>query len=314
MGGSRNIAIGYGAPACSLALALAASAAAHGRRAGGPADRRRPRQLCRRRDLRRHHLPRPQRGDGPVVRQDEIDALAGSGDRRRRAQPRLCGASRAARRARSPQRLGIGEATGAPMCLGCHATPGRARAASASRPPTASAAKAATAPPRAGCRAIMRSAAPTPPTSRAASSRSKIRAARAASCLDCHFGSADREGQFVTHRIMAAGHPRISFELDLFSTLQQHHNDRRRLCAAQGPSRTAPRIWAIGQAMALRALARPCSRSARGTRGHLPRILFLRLPQLPPPDLRRSPLPADAARPIRAGRSRRACRPTMTRT
>ena len=25
-------------------------------------------------------------------------------------------------------------------------------------------------------------------------------------CLDCHFGSAD-DGQFVTHRIMAAGHP-----------------------------------------------------------------------------------------------------------
>ena len=31
---------------------------------------------------------------------------------------------------------------------------------------------------------------------------------KAAVCLDCHFGSADG-GQFVTHRIMAAGHPRI---------------------------------------------------------------------------------------------------------
>jgi hypothetical protein len=48
--------------------------------------------------------------------------------------------------------------------------------------------------------------------------------ARASRCLDCHFGSAE-PGQFVDHRMMAAGHPRISFELDLFSTLQQHHDE-----------------------------------------------------------------------------------------
>src|SRR3546814_7607372 len=35
---------------------------------------------------------------------------------------------------------------------------------------------------------------------------------RAGVCVDCHFGSAG-EGQFVTHRIMAAGHPRIAFEI-----------------------------------------------------------------------------------------------------
>ncbi|MDB5422734.1 MAG: hypothetical protein JWQ29_150, partial [Phenylobacterium sp.] len=39
---------------------------------------------------------------------------------------------------------------------------------------------------------------------------------RAGVCLDCHFGSA-RPGQFVTHQMMAAGHPRVNFELDLFS-------------------------------------------------------------------------------------------------
>jgi hypothetical protein len=43
-------------------------------------------------------------------------------------------------------------------------------------------------------------------------------------CLDCHF-SGDAKGQFIAHRIMAAGHPRISFELDLFTTLQQHHDE-----------------------------------------------------------------------------------------
>ncbi len=79
-------------------------------------------------------------------------------------------------------------------------------------------------------------------------------AVRAATCLDCHYGS-DKPGEFVDHRIMAAGHPRLSFELDLFSTLQKHWNEdadygRRK----RGP--TAAALWVVGQAMALdRALA-----------------------------------------------------------
>lgn len=47
---------------------------------------------------------------------------------------------------------------------------------------------------------------------------------RAGVCVDCHFGSA-KDGQFVTHRMMAAGHPRMGFELDLFSSLQAHHQE-----------------------------------------------------------------------------------------
>ena len=40
--------------------------------------------------------------------------------------------------------------------------------------------------------------------------------AQAKLCLSCHFGD---ENRFVTHRIMGAGHPRISFELETFSAL-----------------------------------------------------------------------------------------------
>ncbi|MCI0517964.1 MAG: cytochrome c family protein, partial [Woeseiaceae bacterium] len=40
--------------------------------------------------------------------------------------------------------------------------------------------------------------------------------ARAALCLSCHLGTADK---FATHRIMAAGHPRLAFELDTFTEL-----------------------------------------------------------------------------------------------
>lgn len=39
---------------------------------------------------------------------------------------------------------------------------------------------------------------------------------RADLCLSCHLGTRDK---FATHRIMAAGHPRLSFELDTFTEL-----------------------------------------------------------------------------------------------
>lgn len=39
---------------------------------------------------------------------------------------------------------------------------------------------------------------------------------RAELCLSCHLGNEDK---FATHRIMAAGHPRLSFELDTFTEL-----------------------------------------------------------------------------------------------
>jgi hypothetical protein len=39
---------------------------------------------------------------------------------------------------------------------------------------------------------------------------------RAALCLSCHLGTSDK---FATHRVMAAGHPRLAFELDTFTEL-----------------------------------------------------------------------------------------------
>jgi hypothetical protein len=50
--------------------------------------------------------------------------------------------------------------------------------------------------------------------------------ARADLCLSCHLGTADK---FASHRIMAAGHPRLAFELDTFTELwrtagRQPHN------------------------------------------------------------------------------------------
>ena len=96
--------------------------------------------------------------------------------------------------------------------------------------------------------------------------------ARARVCLDCHFGSA-ANGQFVTHRLMAAGHPRISFELDLFSAQQQHHDVDADYVARKGrPS--SVRLWAVGQAEAVRRSVDLFARPDRGTWGIFPELYF----------------------------------------
>ena len=71
--------------------------------------------------------------------------------------------------------------------------------------------------------------------------------AQARLCLSCHFGNRDK---FVTHRMMGAGHPRMSFELDTFSQTQPPHfvvdeDWRKRKGEWDGV-----RVWAVGQALA----------------------------------------------------------------
>ncbi|MBU6164763.1 MAG: cytochrome c family protein [Alphaproteobacteria bacterium] len=74
-------------------------------------------------------------------------------------------------------------------------------------------------------------------------------AVRAGVCLDCHFGS-DKPGQFVFHRLMAAGHPRVAFELDLFTSLQSHHDEDADYRARKGVA-GGVKTWAVGQALAV---------------------------------------------------------------
>jgi hypothetical protein len=169
-------------------------------------------------------------------------------------------------------KLGIGPANKAEMCLGCHADPAPAQLRGARFERSDGV----------GCEACHGGA------ERWLSSHYAVGAthasnvaqglyplddpkARASRCLDCHFGSSG-PGQFVTHRIMAAGHPRISFELDLFTTLQRHHDEdadyRRRKPVSRGV-----KTWAIGQAMALdRATA--LYASPRGQDGAFPEFYF----------------------------------------
>lgn len=72
--------------------------------------------------------------------------------------------------------------------------------------------------------------------------------ARAKLCLSCHFGDKKR---FVTHEMMGAGHPRMSFELDTFTAAEPaHFVVDKQYVARKGPVNDV-QIWAVGQAMSL---------------------------------------------------------------
>jgi hypothetical protein len=74
-------------------------------------------------------------------------------------------------------------------------------------------------------------------------------ASRAPLCLSCHVGNADK---FTTHRIMGAGHPRLSFELDTFQALQPSHHQIDKDYAARKPTYGRTAVWAYGQLEAAR--------------------------------------------------------------
>lgn len=71
---------------------------------------------------------------------------------------------------------------------------------------------------------------------------------RARVCSSCHVGD-DR--RFVTHRILAAGHPRTSFELDTFTFLQPAHFRSDEDYARRKGAVASATVWAAGQAASL---------------------------------------------------------------
>lgn len=95
---------------------------------------------------------------------------------------------------------------------------------------------------------------------------------RAKVCLDCHYGSTDT-GQFVTHEMMAAGHPRITFELDLFSSFQQHHDVDDDYVRRKGRADSV-QLWAVGQAEAVARATDLFARPEYGTEGVFPQFYF----------------------------------------
>jgi hypothetical protein len=185
---------------------------------------------------------------GLTVRQNELITWEGPGD--------LGAHSRAWKVLNTPRgqaiadRLGLGPAGRAQACLGCHADPAPAGQRGARFQLSDGV----------GCEAchggaggwiashyaVGASHAGNVSRGMVALDDAKVRAAK---CLDCHFGGS-RPGQFTTHEIMAAGHPRIAFELDLYTSLQRHYDiDADFVKRKSWPS--GVKVWAVGQAMAL---------------------------------------------------------------
>ena len=212
---------------------------------------------------------------GAVVRQDELmiwqDPASPAG-----AHSRAFGVLSSARSREIARRLGLpgGDASRAEMCIGCHATP----AAPARRGPRFQVTDGV------GCEGCHGPAGGWLASHYAVGGTHANNVqrgmvplenprARAGVCLDCHFGSAD-QGQFVNHRIMAAGHPRIAFELDLFTTLQAHHTEDADNHARKGRPNPV-QTWAVGQAMALERSLSLFATTERGTEGMFPEFYFL---------------------------------------
>ncbi len=215
-------------------------------------------------------------GDGPVVRQDEIarwQEPSTPGGAHSRAYAVL-GNSRSQFIARN---LGIADAATSPQCLGCHSSSASAAGGDFRYQLSDGV----------DCESCHGSAAGWISSHYAGllsgpeQHRDNIRrgmvdltdaSTRAANCLDCHYGS-DRDGQFVSHRIMAAGHPRIAFELDLFSTLQSHHNEDADYSARKGTPDHV-QLWAVGQGMALQRSLTLFQNSNRASEGIFPEFTF----------------------------------------
>lgn len=89
-------------------------------------------------------------------------------------------------------------------------------------------------------------------------------------CLSCHFGNRDK---FVTHRIMGAGHPRISFELDTFTQTQPPHFVVDEDWTKRKGRWDGVRVWAIGQALAAQESLAVLLDPKRGRDGLFPELV-----------------------------------------
>lgn len=96
--------------------------------------------------------------------------------------------------------------------------------------------------------------------------------ARAALCLSCHLGDDDR---FATHRIIGAGHPRLSFELDAFSTNQPVHYTVDADYVRRKGSVESFNLWLAGQLTSARRLVELASGHwLRGAQTMYPELAF----------------------------------------
>ena len=95
--------------------------------------------------------------------------------------------------------------------------------------------------------------------------------ARAKLCMSCHYGNKDK---LVTHRIMGAGHPRMSFELDTFTEIAPKHFVVNANYSQRKKVWDGAKTWAIGQALAVSETMTILADPKRGRDGVFPELVL----------------------------------------
>ena len=95
--------------------------------------------------------------------------------------------------------------------------------------------------------------------------------ARAKLCMSCHYGNKDK---LVTHRIMGAGHPRMSFELDTFTEIAPKHFVVDKDYSERKKVWDGAKTWAIGQALAVSETMNILADPKRGRDGVFPELVL----------------------------------------
>ncbi|TDR39346.1 cytochrome c554/c'-like protein [Tahibacter aquaticus] len=94
---------------------------------------------------------------------------------------------------------------------------------------------------------------------------------RAQLCLSCHMGTKDR---MITHRIMGAGHPRLTFELDTFTWLGRPHYAIDADWIERKGEFSGARDWAVGQGVAAANLLDQLTDPKAGMQGIFPELVL----------------------------------------
>ena len=90
-------------------------------------------------------------------------------------------------------------------------------------------------------------------------------------CLSCHFGD---DSRFVSHRLMGAGHPRLSFEIKTFTALAPAHFQVDSDYLERKGQPDAVRLWAVGQALAAQQQLETLLDPVRGRSGLMPELVL----------------------------------------
>lgn len=88
-------------------------------------------------------------------------------------------------------------------------------------------------------------------------------------CLSCHQGN---DSQYVNHRLIGAGHPRLSFELDTYSILQPKHWDIDEDYIKRKGEYRSSKAWLIGQAIRAKEMLELLSSKERAKFGIMPEL------------------------------------------